>query len=56
MTPYDFAMEEVTLAIGRVADALIATEPFALAHECTDARRVFGTIKAWMGATHFLCR
>ena len=41
MTPYDFAMEEVTLAIGRVADALIANEPFALAQECTDARRVY---------------
>ena len=41
MTPYDFVMEEVTLAILRVADALIANEPFAIAQECTDARRVY---------------
>ena len=31
MTPYDFVMEEVTLALLRVADALIANEPFAIA-------------------------
>jgi len=41
MTPYDFAMEEVTLAILRVADALTANEPFAIAQECTDGRRVY---------------
>ena len=41
MTPYDFAMEEVTLALLRVADALIANEPFAIAQESTDARRVY---------------
>jgi hypothetical protein len=41
MTHYDFAMEEVTLALLRVADALIANEPFAIAEESTDARRVY---------------
>jgi hypothetical protein len=41
MTFYDFAMEEVTLAILRVTDALIANEPSAIAHACTDARRVY---------------
>ena len=41
MTPYDSVMEEVTLAILRVADALIANEPFAIAQESTDARRVY---------------
>ncbi len=41
MTPYDSVMEEVTLAILRVADALTANEPFAIAQECTDARRVY---------------
>ena len=41
MTPYDSVMEEVTLAILRVADALRANEPFAIAQECTDARRVY---------------
>ena len=34
-------MEEVTLALWRVADALIANEPFAIAQESTDARRVY---------------
>ena len=41
MTPYDFAMEEVTLALLRVGDALIVNEPFAIAQECTAARRVY---------------
>ena len=41
MTHYDFAMEEVTLALLRVADALIANEPFAIAQESADARRVY---------------
>ena len=41
MTPYDFVMEEVTLAVLRVADALIANEPFAIAQESADARRVY---------------
>ena len=45
MTPYDFVMEEVTLAILRVADALMANEPFAIARESTDARRVYGDIR-----------
>ena len=44
MTPYDFAMEEVTLALLRVADALIANEPFAIAQESTDARQVYRDI------------
>ena len=45
MTPYDFAMEEVTLAIVRVADALIANEPFTIAQESEDARRVYRDIR-----------
>jgi hypothetical protein len=40
-TPYDLVMEEVTLAILRVADALTANEPFAIAQACTDARRIY---------------
>ena len=44
MTPYDFVMEEVTFTILRVADALIANEPFAVAQECADARRVYRDI------------
>jgi len=45
MTPYDFAMEEVTLAVVRVADALIANEPFAIAQASADARRVYRDIR-----------
>jgi hypothetical protein len=45
MTPYDFVIEEVTLAILRVADALIANEPFAIAQECKDAGRVYRDIR-----------
>ena len=45
MTHYDFAMEEVTLALLRVADALIANEPFAIAQESTDARQVYRDIR-----------
>ena len=45
MTPYESVMEEVTLAILRVADALIANEPFAIAQEHTDARRVSRDIR-----------
>ena len=41
MAPYDCVMEEVTFALLRVADALIANEPFAIAQESTDARRVY---------------
>jgi hypothetical protein len=41
MTPYDLVMEEVTFAILRLADALIANEPFAIAQESADARRVY---------------
>ena len=41
MTPYDFAMEEVTLAILRVVDALTAKEPFAIAQERAEARRIY---------------
>ena len=42
MTPYDFAMEEVTLAILRLTDALLANDPLAIAEECAAARRVCG--------------
>ena len=45
MTPYDFGMEVLTFAILRVADALIANEPFAIAQESTDARRVYRDIR-----------
>ena len=34
-------MEEVTLALLRVGDALIVNEPFAIAQEYTAARRVY---------------
>ena len=34
-------MEEVTLAILRAADALTASEPFAIAQACTEARRIY---------------
>ena len=45
MTSFEFVMEEVTLAILRVADALMANEPFAIAQESTDARRVYRDIR-----------
>ena len=45
ITPYDFVMEEVTLAILRVADALVANEPFSIAQECTDGLRVYRNIR-----------
>ena len=45
LSAYDFAMEEVTLALLRVADALIANEPFAIAQESTDARQVCRDIR-----------
>ena len=45
MTPYDFVMEEVTLALLRVADALIANDPFAIAQESADARRVYRDLR-----------
>jgi hypothetical protein len=38
-------MEEVSLAIFRVADALRADEPFAIARESADARRVHREIR-----------
>lgn len=44
MTPYDFVMDEVALAILRVTDALMANDPLAIAEECAAARRVCGDI------------
>ena len=41
LTPYDFAMEEVTLAILRLADALTAHDPSAIEQECAEARWVY---------------
>ena len=41
LTPYDFAMEEVSLAILRLADALTARNPSAIEHECAEARWVY---------------
>jgi hypothetical protein len=38
-TPYDFAFEEVTLAILRLMDALASHDPVAIKRECTEARR-----------------
>jgi len=45
MTSYDLVMDEMTLAITRVADALLANEPVAIAQECTDARSVYRDIR-----------
>ena len=53
MTPYDFAMEKVTLALLRVADALIANEPFAIAQESTDARQVYRDIRTYIPGFSF---
>ena len=41
MTPYDFVMEEVTLAIFRVTDALMASDLSAIAHECRNSHRIY---------------
>ncbi|RPH56867.1 MAG: hypothetical protein EHM89_14780 [Acidobacteria bacterium] len=41
LTPYDFAMEEVSLAILRLADALTALDPAAIEQECAEARWVY---------------
>ena len=40
LTPYDFAMEEVSFAILRLA-ALTARNPSAIEHECAEARWVY---------------
>ena len=45
MTPYDFAIEEVTLAIFRVTDALMANDPSAVAQECEHGRQVYQYIR-----------
>ena len=45
ITQYDFAMESVTLAILGVTDALIASDPFAIAQECAHARRVYEYVR-----------
>jgi hypothetical protein len=41
LTPYHFAMEEVSLAILRLADALTACDPTAIEQECAEARWVY---------------
>jgi hypothetical protein len=41
LTPYDFAMEEVSLAILRLADVLTAHDPSAIEQECAEARWVY---------------
>lgn len=41
LRPYDFAMEEVSLAILRLADALTAQDPSAIEQECAEARWVY---------------
>jgi hypothetical protein len=37
-TPYDLALEDVTLAILRLMDALATHDPGAIERECTEAR------------------
>lgn len=44
LTPYDFAMEEVSLAILRLADALTAQDPTAIEQECAEARWVYQNV------------
>ena len=44
LTPYDFAMEEVSLAILRLADALTARNPSAIEQECAEARWVYQNV------------
>ncbi len=41
LTPYELAMEEVSLAILRLADALTAHDPTTIEQECSDARFVY---------------
>jgi hypothetical protein len=41
LTPYAFAMEEVSLAILRLADALTAQDSTAIEQECVEARWVY---------------
>lgn len=41
MTPFDWAMEEVTLAILSLTDAMIANDRVEIAQECKEGRRVY---------------
>jgi hypothetical protein len=41
MTPYEFAMEEVNLALLRLADAFTADDPTTTEQECSEARLVY---------------
>lgn len=43
-TPYDLAMEEVTLAIFRLVDALMAHDSATIEQECVEARWVHRSI------------
>ena len=48
MTPHDLAMEEVTLAIRRLTDAMTANDSFLIAQECREGRRVYnGSLKLY---------
>ena len=41
MTRFDWAMEEVTLAIGSLTDAMIANDRVEIAQESKEGRRVY---------------
>jgi hypothetical protein len=41
MTPFDWAMEEVTLAILSLTDAMIDNDRVEIAQECKEGRRVY---------------
>jgi hypothetical protein len=44
MTRFDWAMEEVTLAILSLTDAMVANNSIEIAQECKEGRRVYRTL------------
>ena len=44
MTAYEFAMEEVSLAILRLVDAMTADDLATIEQECMEARRVYRNV------------
>jgi len=45
LTPYEFAMEDVNVALLRVARALAADDPDITAQECSEVRLTYRRIK-----------
>ena len=48
MTPFDWAMEEVALAIRSLSDAMMANDRVEIVQECKEGRRVYkNLVKAY---------